>query len=157
MTKQNYLLRNGLPATVREARALGTKHYFTGKACPKGHVAQRLTRLSHCCECVRLNNAWAKANPELHAERMREWRGRNPTYHLDYNRSHPAENFAYNFKYRFADQLSSDYGIKDQEALIALFHERNRLTKETGKYHFIAIVDTDKPINRFNVAIRTKR
>ena len=31
----------------------GLKHYFTGKPCRKGHVAQRITRDKDCLECVR--------------------------------------------------------------------------------------------------------
>lgn len=50
--------------TRKEALAAGMKVYFTGKPCPKGHVAMR--RVSGaCCECSRLGRiAYGKANPE---------------------------------------------------------------------------------------------
>ena len=37
--------------TRAEASAAGFKRYFTGKACPKGHLSERLTRNSECLKC----------------------------------------------------------------------------------------------------------
>ena len=41
------------PISRAEAKALGLKHYFTGKACPKGHVSKRTTHNTSCAECQR--------------------------------------------------------------------------------------------------------
>lgn len=42
-----------LPNTRNAARLLGSKHYFTGAPCSKGHIAKRLTNSCHCTECLR--------------------------------------------------------------------------------------------------------
>lgn len=54
-----------------EARRLGKTRYFTGKACPKGHVSERFTCNAGCTECIKsrpgrkeLIKAWVAANPE---------------------------------------------------------------------------------------------
>ena len=43
------------------AQAAGLPRYFTGRACPNGHVADRYTRSSACVECVAANVAKARA------------------------------------------------------------------------------------------------
>ena len=35
-----------------EAKSLGLKHYFTGLACKRGHVSERLVCSKHCCACA---------------------------------------------------------------------------------------------------------
>jgi 5-methylcytosine-specific restriction endonuclease McrA len=35
-----------------EARALGVKRYFTGKACPSGHIAERMVSNTDCVDCM---------------------------------------------------------------------------------------------------------
>jgi hypothetical protein len=35
----------------KEAIALGSNRYFTGKSCPKGHIAEREVRPRGCVEC----------------------------------------------------------------------------------------------------------
>jgi hypothetical protein len=42
-----------LPRTRKEAQELGSKLYFTGKPCPKGHLAERQTSSTDCKECKR--------------------------------------------------------------------------------------------------------
>jgi hypothetical protein len=77
-----------------EARKAGLMYYFTGKPCPKGHVARRLTTTAHCTECdvlkrqanrakhaARMNNKYNN-DPEFRAreqERMRQ-RGKTPEF-----------------------------------------------------------------------------
>ena len=39
--------------SYEEAIQKNLKHYFTGKPCRKGHIAQRITRDQDCLECVR--------------------------------------------------------------------------------------------------------
>jgi len=46
-----------LPRTRKEAQALGSKHYFTGKPCIKGHTRARITSNGRCLECKRLASA----------------------------------------------------------------------------------------------------
>ena len=40
-----------LPRTRKEAQALGSKFYFTGKPCQEGHVAERYTSARKCVPC----------------------------------------------------------------------------------------------------------
>jgi 5-methylcytosine-specific restriction endonuclease McrA len=58
--------------TRAQAKKLGERYYFTGKACPQGHISERETNSSHCMECRRVNakakcaysKAWRESNPE---------------------------------------------------------------------------------------------
>ncbi len=77
-----------LPKSMSEARSVGSRHYFTGRPCPRGHVAPRFTSNQGCCECLKLGcrgyyerNRWRERernrrhvqdNPE--ANRVRSWR-----------------------------------------------------------------------------------
>lgn len=40
-----------------EAKAKGHKHFFTGRACQRGHVAKRYTSTRACHECARIASA----------------------------------------------------------------------------------------------------
>ena len=48
-----------LPKNRKEAKALGSKYYFTGEPCKYGHIAPRKTKGS-CVECLKVE--WEKAN-----------------------------------------------------------------------------------------------
>jgi Recombination endonuclease VII len=69
---------NELPPTRTAARALGLKHYFTGRPCSKGHLEKRhLT--GTCVECGRAAvKRWEQRNPGEGNRRSREWQQRNP-------------------------------------------------------------------------------
>jgi hypothetical protein len=47
-----------LPKTRAEAKATGSKYYFTGEPCKHGHIAPRKTKGS-CVECLKIE--WAQA------------------------------------------------------------------------------------------------
>lgn len=67
-----------IAASRAEAKAAGSTRYFTGQACPRGHVALRITRSGGCAECDKAyNSAWKKRNPKKHARINREWRAAN--------------------------------------------------------------------------------
>lgn len=65
--------------TRKEAIAAGVERYFTGKPCPKGHVAMR--RVSGaCCECAKLmKQRYCKANPL----KVKTWKSANQKLHRD--------------------------------------------------------------------------
>lgn len=63
------------------AKSRGIKLYFTGDPCKKGHIAQRRTSTSECMRC--------------HAERLKEWRGKNKGHVDAYNAAYQAENREY--------------------------------------------------------------
>jgi len=52
---------NNIPTTRAEAKALGARHYFTGKPCKHGHVALRETK-GACVECRRIEHEASYAN-----------------------------------------------------------------------------------------------
>jgi hypothetical protein len=54
----------GLPASRDEALSIGSKWYFTGKPCPKGHRAARCTKGMSCVRC----------NDEYRARKLKEER-----------------------------------------------------------------------------------
>lgn len=54
----------GLPASRGKALAIGSKWYFSGKPCPKGHRAARFTRGMSCVRC----------NDEYRAQKLKEER-----------------------------------------------------------------------------------
>lgn len=49
--------------TWKEARRLGYMHYFTGKACPKGHISKRMVSDRGCITCkLESKRKWAANN-----------------------------------------------------------------------------------------------
>jgi hypothetical protein len=61
-----------LPSTKQEAREVGSKFYFTGKACSNDHVSERRTTTGQCIECARLvNRKWYEAHREDENARSR--------------------------------------------------------------------------------------
>lgn len=42
-----------LPKSPSEAKSVGSKHYYTGKPCSKGHVSFRYTCSAACSDCAR--------------------------------------------------------------------------------------------------------
>jgi hypothetical protein len=94
--------------TLAEARAKGLKHYFTGKCCPKGHVAQRFTSTLACVDCARAASAKWKCD-NLEAEKTRQatyyyknrerrianartWREANSEHKKEYTAKHYRDN-----------------------------------------------------------------
>jgi len=57
-----------------EALALGLRRYNTGRACRKGHFADRVTSSRTCRQCqYEAMKAWVAANPEKHRGSTRNW------------------------------------------------------------------------------------
>ena len=52
---------HSLPRSRGEAKAAGSKWYFTGKPCVRGHLAPRFTSIGKCMDCACLDSA--KQNP----------------------------------------------------------------------------------------------
>jgi hypothetical protein len=62
----------------KSAKTLGLTRYFTGKACPKGHVSERSVSTGHCCECERNRSAERRiSEPEKYKEIARASQARN--------------------------------------------------------------------------------
>jgi 5-methylcytosine-specific restriction endonuclease McrA len=58
-----------LPKTRAEAKATGSKYYFTGEPCKHGHIAPRKTK-GACLECLKLE--WERSN-QTRAEYFRAY------------------------------------------------------------------------------------
>lgn len=131
-----------LPKTPKEAKLLGVKHYFTGKCCPKGHVAARLASTRACVDCAREATAeWVARNPEkikaqqseycrknrdIRIEKVRLWRAKN----IQRKRDYTAEHYAKNRQQILAAGRARRAKQKDVEAAKAAFKraERNKRT-----------------------------
>lgn len=65
--------------TRKQARERGLVRYFTGKACPRGHVAERFVSYGQCVACVTASrDAWYHANKERARAKNIEWHEKNP-------------------------------------------------------------------------------
>ena len=59
--------------SIQKAREKKLTRYFTGKKCPKGHIAERLVSSRSCLACLReRSNLWAEKNREKLNARRRE-------------------------------------------------------------------------------------
>lgn len=62
-----------------EAKEQGSKHYFTGKPCPNGHIAERFVSSFGCTVCAKAHyDERRKKHPEKYAEASRRYRNNNP-------------------------------------------------------------------------------
>lgn len=67
-----------LPRSRKAAKEAGSRHYFTGNACPAGHVAQRTTANGACVECAKASRLrWYRGNIERGQETSRRWKEEN--------------------------------------------------------------------------------
>lgn len=64
--------------TRSEAKAKGLSRYFTGKPCPRGHLALKSTKWKYCMECQRERSLEKiQANPEMNRKKVLEWQKAN--------------------------------------------------------------------------------
>jgi hypothetical protein len=74
-----------LPRSQKEALALGSKLYYTGKPCKRGHIAPRYASAAKCVDCATEESrsrlpqiaAWKAANPERVKAAEANYRERN--------------------------------------------------------------------------------
>lgn len=94
----------------KEAIAQGLSHYFTGKPCKHGHLAQRTTKSSNCCECFIMFAARARrADPAAHrAMKAREYQ-RNKQSILLQQKAYRQRNWADIYAKRKADPRYQEY------------------------------------------------
>lgn len=69
---------NDLPASRKKAKASGSKYYFTGKKCLRGHIERRNTKSGKCFGCDRFHSA--------------NFRAKNPDYSPAWNKKYYQEN-----------------------------------------------------------------
>ena len=64
--------------TRSEAKAQGLPFYFTGKPCPRGHLALKSAKWKYCTECQRERSLEkSQANPEMNRRKVLEWQKAN--------------------------------------------------------------------------------
>jgi len=82
-----------LPKSKREARAIGSKFFFTGVACKYGHLAHRYATTGHCkvCSVERVKQWWAAQGPGAKKENWREWARDNADHRNAYKRARKAK------------------------------------------------------------------
>lgn len=86
-------IASSTPKSIEEARAAGTKRYFTGIACRKGHVAERYTSGASCVECSRQARLRLQIEqPERLRAYRAKWIAENPEKHREVTRKHHEEN-----------------------------------------------------------------
>lgn len=77
----------------KEALALGLTRYFTGKPCPKGHVAERKTSSGSCVVCNAKSVLRSRArNLESERRRKAKWRDDNREHYNKYFSAYWANN-----------------------------------------------------------------
>lgn len=72
-------MQTTISITRKDAKALGFVRYFTGKSCPKGHVAERFTSYGQCVDCITSSrDHWYENNKERAQAKNAVWHQNNP-------------------------------------------------------------------------------
>ena len=126
------------PESRSEAKRLGSKYYFTGKECKRGHNEIRITADGRCVQCSReyasryyherggkeYQKSWVSQNKERVLEREMEWNKNNPEKRKKYRTDHYHRN-----KERY-DSQSKEWKIKNPEKTKQMF--KNWRDKNAG-------------------------
>lgn len=83
-----------LPRKKADAKAIGSKYYYTGTPCKSGHDTYRLTSSGVCQACgVKKVADWRAANPDRSRETIRKamakWRAQYPAYEMEWALANP--------------------------------------------------------------------
>ena len=158
------------PKTRAEAKASGATHYFTGKACVRGHIAPRKTKGS-CVECMKedwiIDNERRKKLPKSEASKAagRRYYEKNKKTVIARAAGRPhSEVRQYKQKYKDANpelykalisnrrrrhrNATPSWATKEQKlAMRRLYLEAQRLTKLTGERyvvdHIVPLINPD--------------
>lgn len=111
---------SSLPSSVKEAKQLGLKRYFTNKPCIRGHICPRYTSTRKCAECSVIHcKKYNSENREKEAKRRAEYRN-----------SHKEKERIYAEKYRSSNKEKISISQK-------LYREKNKikLSKKQAEYY----------------------
>lgn len=148
------------PKTRAEAKAIGAKHYFTGKPCTRGHIAPRKTKGS-CIECYKedwqADNERRKLAPKTEASKAagKRYYERNREAVIARAAARPAEEKrAYKKRYheRNPEQRKAQTSLRkrrhreatppwitpeQKKQMRGLYLEAQRFTKITGERYVV--------------------
>lgn len=79
-----------LPPSKSIAKQIGTRHYFTGIPCKKGHISLRLTSCGACVQCNKERDQ--NQDPEVRRQKSRESYQRNAEKRRESSRRFHQEN-----------------------------------------------------------------
>jgi len=83
---------NALPKSRQEAKAVGSKYFYTGRACKRGHVGERYSN-GACVSCVaERSKQYAKDNAGAIAEYNKQYRQENAGAIAEYKRQYAKDN-----------------------------------------------------------------
>lgn len=136
--------------SMKDAKQLGLKHYFTGKQCPNGHVSNRYVSNRACLECVENSNL---SNLEAVKERGRNWRLKNKEKEKQQRRNRYEINkdrllslseayrkanmkkYAFYAGSRRSSKLNATPCWADINEIMAFYIEAEQVSKSTGQPH----------------------
>lgn len=136
-----------------EARTLGLKRYFTGRACKYGHTAQREVSNTGCVICrLKIYNdrgriaAYARKyrlkNKDAIESYRKKWsdsssgRRYNKMYYIKYSRQHPEKINAKSRKYK-CEKIQRTPVWADLKKIEEIYAECSRVSKITGVKHHV--------------------
>ena len=75
-----------------QAKALGLKRYYNGRACIRGHISERLASSGNCVDCHYADVlAKRRANPQIHSAYVKAWKVANPERAKEIKSRHDAK------------------------------------------------------------------
>ncbi len=115
----------------KDAKVLGLKRYYTGKACPNGHMAERYVSGSGCSSCVKERSKHSK-NKKSFKEYTREY---NKKYKNNLSKSNPhyvtqSAELYYTMHKKEILKRQKEYRNKNKNEINAKARERHRLAKQ---------------------------
>jgi hypothetical protein len=132
--------------TQKQAKELGLKRFFSGKPCPKGHIAERYT-CAGCVVCMsEWNLKWKKDNPEKHAALNMKNRQTDAgqAYHnrktLEYAKMHPEKRAFYSAKRR-ATQAKATPPWANDGAIKLIYAKAKEFAMEVD--HIVPLVNKE--------------
>ena len=125
----------------KEARDAGYKRYYTGKACLRGHFAERLVSTGTCVACGHdAATAYRKEHPEKHLQALKKQREKNKQERAAYLRKWKQENadrHCHHAQVRRTKKLQACPAWADLEQIQSFYTEAARLTEVSGVKHHV--------------------